>query len=191
MVRPVTAFAGTMVILALLVVPYVRPWIAQQSELASGRAQVAELARQVAALQAERSRWNDPAYVRAQARQRLHYVLPGETGYVVLDDRQKVTRSLDPRQAAVSVPQQVPGASSTAWYTKVWQSIRIAGDPSTAEVVDGGGVPVPGTDGAGLVAPGPSVSVGPAPVPAPSASRAPSATRTAGPTRSPHPTPTR
>jgi hypothetical protein len=138
-----TALGGTLAILALLVVPYVRPWISQRSQLTDGQAQVEQLRREVADLKAERARWNDPAYVKAQARQRLHYVLPGETGYVVLDDRQKVTRSVDPRQVAAAVPTEVPGGSTSAWYAKVWQSIQIAGDPGTESAVDGDGLVVP------------------------------------------------
>ena len=33
----------------------------------------------------QHERWEDPAYVEAQARERLHYVMPGETSYVVLE----------------------------------------------------------------------------------------------------------
>jgi hypothetical protein len=33
----------------------------------------------------ERKRWDDPVYVRSQARQRLYYVLPGEVSYLVMD----------------------------------------------------------------------------------------------------------
>ena len=38
-------------------------------------------------IDAERAKWKDPVYVRAQARDRLFYVYPGETAYVVIDDR--------------------------------------------------------------------------------------------------------
>jgi hypothetical protein len=30
-------------------------------------------------------RWDDPAYVRAQARNRLYYVMPGEISFLVMD----------------------------------------------------------------------------------------------------------
>ncbi|MDA9010553.1 septum formation initiator family protein [Aquiluna sp.] len=36
-------------------------------------------------MQAERDRWQDPAYIRSQARDRLYYVLPGEVSYLVMD----------------------------------------------------------------------------------------------------------
>lgn len=37
-------------------------------------------------LETELARWDDPAYVKAQARERLGWVMPGETGYRVVDD---------------------------------------------------------------------------------------------------------
>jgi hypothetical protein len=36
-------------------------------------------------MQAERDRWQDPVYIRSQARDRLYYVLPGEVSYLVMD----------------------------------------------------------------------------------------------------------
>ena len=39
----------------------------------------------VADMQAERDRWQDPVYIRSQARDRLYYVLPGEVSYLVMD----------------------------------------------------------------------------------------------------------
>ena len=41
--------------------------------------------RRVAGCRRSRRRWDDPAYVEAQARERLHFVMPGETSYVVLE----------------------------------------------------------------------------------------------------------
>jgi hypothetical protein len=82
----------------------------------------------VQALEAERARWNDPAYVKAQARTRLLYVMPGEKGFVVLDDR-KVARRADPRSAGVAVPR----TTDEIWYETLWESVRVAGDPTTEQ----------------------------------------------------------
>jgi len=61
-----------------------RAWLDQRSELAAAEVERAELAEQVDALTEAVDRWDDPAYVRAQARERLNFVLPGEVGLVVL-----------------------------------------------------------------------------------------------------------
>src|SRR3954452_10731464 len=84
-VRPVTMMSGVLVILALLIAPYVRPYLAQRSQLADGRQELVRLQREVDELSAQRPRGNDPAYVKAQARARLHMVMPGEVGYVALE----------------------------------------------------------------------------------------------------------
>lgn len=120
--------SGVLVVVALLLAPYVRPWITQRSDIADGRQQLTDLQRQVDQLTAERQRWNDPAYVRAQARERLHFVMPGETGYVVLEPTPSAAAPSDPR----SVTAALPGTGdSRVWYSKVWDSIEIAGDPAT------------------------------------------------------------
>ena len=117
--------SGVLVILALLIAPYVRPWLAQRSQLTQGRAEVVQLQTEVARLQAERNRWNDPAYIRAQARARLGMLEPGEVGYVRLDPAAP-THAADPRSAAAAVPPR----HGTAWYGTLWQSVVGAGTPA-------------------------------------------------------------
>jgi hypothetical protein len=121
--------SGVLVILALLIAPYVRPYLAQRSQLAEGRQELVRLQSEVDALRAERDRWNDPDYVKAQARSRLHMVLPGEVGYVNLQPSHGAAARTDPRSAAAAVPPR----SGEAWYGTLWQSVRAAGTPSTPE----------------------------------------------------------
>jgi hypothetical protein len=120
--------AGVLVVLVLLLAPYVRPWVAQRSQIADGNRRVQDLQRQVTALSDQRRQWDDPAYVRAQARQRLNFVMPGQTGLVVLDDSPAPKSAADPRSVDAAVPSRVDGQP---WYATVWQSVRIAGDPDT------------------------------------------------------------
>ncbi len=129
MIRPATAVAGLFVVLALLIAPYVRPWVSQRSQIAAAQDEVIRLKGEVAHLTAERRRWDDPAYVSAQARQRLKYVKPGEIGYVLLDDVAPPV-SADPREAAVAIPEQ---DLSRPWYGTLWRSIETAGDPTTRQ----------------------------------------------------------
>jgi len=138
LVRPVTIVSGVLVVLALLLAPYVRPWVTQRAQLAEGRRQLDALHHQVDELSAERQRWNDPAYVRAQARERLGYVMPGETGYVLLGDpaRRAATPGVGP------VPVTVPDAASgSTWYGRVWDSVRTAGEADASATPDAGGTP--------------------------------------------------
>ena len=114
--------SGVLVIVALLIAPYVRPWLAQRSQLEQGRAEVTRLQDAVSKLQAERDRWDDPAYIRQQARARLGMLNPGEVGYVRLDPPAP-TRATDPRSAAAAVPPR----HGTAWYGTLWESVQGAG----------------------------------------------------------------
>jgi cell division protein FtsB len=85
------SFTGRALILALvagtllltLAVP-VRSWFAQRAEIAGLRADVDAARERVAALEVQKERWDDPAFVAAEARRRLHFVLPGEVGFVTL-----------------------------------------------------------------------------------------------------------
>lgn len=63
------------------------------STLVDQRRQIAELTESVRIHQeavdeidAERGRWKDPAYIRSQARDRLFFVMPGETQLAVIND---------------------------------------------------------------------------------------------------------
>jgi cell division protein FtsL len=114
--------SGVLVILALLIAPYVRPWLAQRSQLAQGRVEVSRLEADVARLQAERDRWNDPAYIKQQARTRLGMLEPGQVGYVRLEPATPA-RPADPRTAAAAVPPK----HDAAWYATLWQSVVGAG----------------------------------------------------------------
>lgn len=98
-----------------------REYLSQRGRIAESRAKVAQQQAQVEALEHQLQQWKDPAYVKAQARTRLHFVLPGEVAYVVL------------APSAVPVPSGtavLPGVSAVGpeapWYTQVWGSVRAA-----------------------------------------------------------------
>lgn len=92
-VRPVPAkaFSGRLLALALVLVtitillaPTVRTYLAQRAEISSLQQSISEEQTQQTQLKDQLARWNDPAYVKQQARDRLFYVMPGETGYLVI-----------------------------------------------------------------------------------------------------------
>ncbi|MGI8392890.1 FtsB family cell division protein [Leucobacter sp. W1038] len=71
---------------AIIVSPTLSTYVQQQRELAELRESVRLSRDAVAEADAERLKWQDPAYVRSQARGRLFYVMPGETQLNVIDD---------------------------------------------------------------------------------------------------------
>ncbi|HSK28151.1 MAG TPA: septum formation initiator family protein, partial [Jiangellales bacterium] len=80
-------------VLAVLAVSYAYPlraWWDQHARVAELEAEQETLAEGVTELENELQRWDDPAYVRAQARERLGFVPPGEVGFVVVGAEDEV-----------------------------------------------------------------------------------------------------
>jgi hypothetical protein len=119
--------------MAALIVSYassLRAWSEQQSRLADLRAEKAERAQRVAELEREVERWQDPAYVEAQARERFGWVMPGEVGYRVIGVDGKI-------QGELSAPTDVPDPTVTRWYNVLWGSVEAAGrQPGTTRTAD-------------------------------------------------------
>src|SRR4029453_4449433 len=77
------ALAVVVVILTISYATSLRIYLAQAHEIAATKAEIAERQQRIRELQGELARWDDEAYVRTQARERLGWVVPGETGYTV------------------------------------------------------------------------------------------------------------
>jgi cell division protein FtsB len=90
----------------------------QQTRITELRARQAENLALVNKLESEVLRWQDPAYVKAQARSRLHYVMPHEVGYIVLE--------ADEVNSVASVSTNSTN-TRPAWYTVMWNSLEDAG----------------------------------------------------------------
>ncbi len=104
--------------LALSVAVPLHTYLSQRADLAAQLRQQDALRTQHAQLAQREAQLSDPAQVEAEARTRLHYVLPGETPYVV--------------QLPGGVPATGPGPAGTSsgpaasWYDTLWNSITGA-----------------------------------------------------------------
>ncbi len=87
------------------------------------QAQAAARAR-VVALEEQKARLADPDYVAALARDRLHFVRPGETAYVVIAPTAPAGAPRDARRAAAA-----PAGPEAPWYSQLWGSVRSADRP--------------------------------------------------------------
>jgi cell division protein FtsB len=80
----------TIMMLALLVLgvvvlaPSLKLLIQQRSQIATLEKSVEDQKHHVSSLKGQVARWDDPAYIEAQARNRLLFVFPGEYSYLVL-----------------------------------------------------------------------------------------------------------
>ncbi|THJ67910.1 septum formation initiator family protein [Arthrobacter echini] len=87
---PARTFSGRLLALAVVLIavivllaPTVSRYVQQQAEVDTLRAEIAVQEQERAANQSELDRWDDPAFVRQQARERIFLVMPGETRYLV------------------------------------------------------------------------------------------------------------
>lgn len=119
-------FFAVIAVLALSYVNSLRTYLAQQGSIAAAQQQVSDRSQRVAQLEEQLNRWNDPAYVKSQARTRLGWVMPGEVGY----------RVIGPDGTALSGDQEVTGLDregvtdlSPRWWERLGGSISAADDP--------------------------------------------------------------
>lgn len=121
-----SAFSGIMlglvVLAALVLVPTIGTYIDQRQQVAALQETVRLTEAEVAALETEREQWSDPAFITAQARERLYYVNPGEVVYLIDDDLPAGT--VPDEQAAVSDEVQ---ETTTDWMSQLVRSVTGAG----------------------------------------------------------------
>jgi len=80
------------IVLAVVVLaPSLRTLVEQQNQLVELRQAVEDQKAEVNELEGNIARWDDPAYIEAQARDRLVYVYPGDYTYLVIDDGKTIT----------------------------------------------------------------------------------------------------
>ncbi|HEY8788370.1 MAG TPA: septum formation initiator family protein [Actinopolymorphaceae bacterium] len=149
--------AVLVIILAALIVSYassLRAWVDQQQQMSALRVEQADQTERVGELKDEINRWNDSAFVKAQARERFGYVMLGEVGYVVLDDKTVAT---------TTTTTMAKVAAATPWWQQLWGSVGAAD-----KVVPGSGETGPG---------GATVAPTPKPTPTPEKTLGPTPTR--------------
>ena len=148
----IVAVVLTAFVAMIIVFPTVRTYYVQQRELAAARSELTDFQDRNAELENELRLWNDEEFVRAQARERLGYVMPGETLYVVNDPTKgSAQEQLEERIRNVNRDRR----AATPWFMTMWDSIEISGqsvtefdNPNNAPVITPGegGVYAPPND---------------------------------------------
>lgn len=128
-----SAFSVIMLSLVVLgawvLVPTLGTFIDQRQKIAALEASVQVSESEITALENERERWQDPAYITTQARERLYYVKPGEVVYLIDND-------LD----AAALPREQEPVSDTLeekpsdWMPQLLRTLTSAGLSDTAAV---------------------------------------------------------
>lgn len=125
------ALVAVFVVLALTYGNSLRVYLTQQQAIAVAQAEIAQRSQSIAQLQDELKRWQDPAYVKAQARTRLGWAMPGEVGYKVLGpDGKPLGGGLVEIDSQSTTP---AGEHPSTWYERVWGSVQAADHPAPAK----------------------------------------------------------
>ncbi|HKU34324.1 MAG TPA: septum formation initiator family protein [Paenarthrobacter sp.] len=115
----VLALAVVMIAITIMLAPTVKIFLEKRSEISALEAEIASKEAEQADLNKQLSRWQDPNYVKQQARDRINMVMPGETGYWVFGGDE-----------AAGTPGGRTGSGSSAnpanlpWVDALWESIR-------------------------------------------------------------------
>ena len=105
-------------IFAITLAPPLQHYFAQRAQINSLRAQVNDSNNALEKAREELAKWNDPEFVATQARQRLHFVFPGERQYIVLDAPKSEEEANGPvAPISTLIPNGLP------WYGRLIASI--------------------------------------------------------------------
>jgi cell division protein FtsB len=123
------ALAVVILILTISYASSLRIYFTQASDIAATKQQISQSQLRIADLQTELARWNDPAYVKSEARARLGWVMPGETGYKVVGEDGNPL----PGSGEINPESKKTEAPGDAWWAKLWGSVEAADKPAPAK----------------------------------------------------------
>ncbi len=115
-------------VVSVLMVSYAssfRAYLEQRSQVHDLDARIEQSRANIKELEREKRRWDDPAYVAAQAKEKFHFLLPGEIGFTVLDVNGEPLGRVD----ELSDPEVETDGGRPEWYDAAWSSVLLAGDP--------------------------------------------------------------
>lgn len=151
-VVPARTFNGRLVVigvamaaLTLILAPNVHTFLEQRAEISALQADIDVKTSQQSTFKTELARWDDPEYVKQQARDRVSMLLPGETGYWVYGANASTSDAGN--TGAAGSPGAVDLSANNAttvtdkpWVDGLWQSIQKSAD---AQVTPAPAVPAP------------------------------------------------
>lgn len=120
---------GTVVgVLVISAAASLQIYFRQQRQIAELTTEITQRQQAIDDLNHQIAAWDDPLYVRQQARQRLGWVMPGETGYRVIgaDGKPLEGARLDTQRPDQATP------ATDAWWMKMWGSTTTADRPTPA-----------------------------------------------------------
>ena len=115
------AIAAIFFALALFLAPPIKNYFTQRAQISALESQLASDYSALDAARKELMLWQDPNYIKSQARERLHFVMPGERQYIVTGGDE----SEDSTNNGISVVENLP--EGQPWFTRMIASVTEAG----------------------------------------------------------------
>ena len=114
------AISVVIFIIALTIAPPAQRYFTQRAQINAVEAEIQVRQERLEQAQIELQKWRDPNYLKSQARERLHFVLPGERQYIVVGIETKESAAEKKKKTTVATKQ----FGSAPWYTKLISSIQ-------------------------------------------------------------------
>ena len=117
------ALLAVLFIAALIMAQPLQLLLEQQADITHAQQQLKQETERQEELETELKRWNDPAFVQQQARERFNMVMPGERKYLVLDDEQEEDKLAETEPGIAPLDEDV----EKGWADRLWGSVLSSG----------------------------------------------------------------
>jgi cell division protein FtsB len=117
----VLALSAIFFILALTLAPPVKNYFTQRAQISALKSQLSADNSALEKARQELLLWQDPEYIKSQARERLHFVLPGERQYIVTGDS-----TTDASNGKTEIASAL--TDGQPWYARLIASISETGN---------------------------------------------------------------
>jgi len=114
------ALGVVLFLMAITLAPPTQRYFAQRSQISALRAQVNANSQALKDAAHQLQLWRDPQYVKSQARERLHFILPGQRSYIVTDPNAPAS-TVPTTAVTTDLPAGLP------WYDRLISSITETG----------------------------------------------------------------
>ncbi len=103
-------------LMALTIAPPIKHYFTQRAQISALKSQVESNNAALEQARKDLLLWRDPEFIKSQARERLHFILPGERQYIVTDSEGQYTQ-----ESGTTVANKIPDGQP--WYARMIASI--------------------------------------------------------------------
>ena len=112
----VLTLATILFLMALTIAPPIKHYFTQRAQISALKSQVESNNAALEQARKDLLLWRDPEFIKSQARERLHFILPGERQYIVTDSEGQYTQ-----ESGTTVANKIPDGQP--WYARMIASI--------------------------------------------------------------------